>query len=325
MAHLKSVHEAAALKPTWQSWHVKINADEKNWSACLPACLPSRRMQTQGRTAKARCGGVAKNRAMTHPGPQAAGLSRANPQANLRQKYGQIWLIRENNDQRKRQGASACTVGAAILIFGGFWKCLKSFCFSLQAIITWNIFSTFSLGLFVYSNTNGDHIVQRLCSPSLWEHHSSCNMTPWSRGEAGNSPGREQGGFPGPALQGPLWKHVQWGPSQSEGRVAERGWLCTRGPGWAVQTLYNHQLSCFPCNHVRLISGTTGNACGLEWSANLHISLFRTFPDLAHHQRKKKFTPHQQPGTGNLSQSRAISWGYVYRKFPEETTGAQRS
>lgn len=188
----------------------------------------------------------------------------------------------------------ACLAGAFVLIFGGYMKCLKASCFSLQAITSWSIFCTFSLSLCIYSNAKGDRVGRHSAPPASGNIIALVTWLPAVGGEAGSFPGRGEGGFPGPGLQQPRKRDSQkahsvrsfpeWGA-----RDRTRWALHKSGLQGALQTLSVPPGSCFPHSPVRLIGCMTGNACGLELSGDLHINLGRNFPDLPSPPKGKKF------------------------------------
>lgn len=102
----------------------------------------------------------------------------------------------------RQRKTPACLAGASVLIFGGYLKCLKTSCFSLQAITSWSIFWTFSLSLCIYSNAKGDHVGRRSAPPASGSIIALVTCLSAVGREAGSFPGRGKGGFPGPALQG---------------------------------------------------------------------------------------------------------------------------
>lgn len=97
----------------------------------------------------------------------------------------------------------ACLAGASVLISGGYMKCLKASCFSLQAITSRSIFYTFSRSLCIYSNAKGDRVGRCSAPPASGNIIALVTWLPAVGGEAGSFPGRGKGGFPGPGLQGP--------------------------------------------------------------------------------------------------------------------------
>lgn len=73
---------------------------------------------------------------------------------------------------------------------------------------------------------------QTQCSPSLWKHHCPWEQLGVAVGRLEAFLGEEKGASQGPVCRSPargtLRKHIQSGPSQSEGHVTGPGGLCTR-------------------------------------------------------------------------------------------------
>lgn len=127
----------------------------------------------------------------------------------------------------------ACLAGASVLIFGGYMKCLKASCFSLQAITSWSIFCTFSRSLCIYSNAKGDQVGRRSAPPASGNIIALVTWLPAVGGEAGSFPSRGKGNFPGPGLQGPQGPHK--GDSQKAHSVRSfPEWGARGGTRWAL-------------------------------------------------------------------------------------------
>ena len=173
-------------------------------------------------------------------------------------------------------------------------KCLKTSCFSHQAITSWSIFWTFSLSLCIHSNAQGDHVCRHSAPPASGSIIALMTWLSAVGREAGSFPGRGKGGFPGPALQGSHRGDSQEAHSvrsfpELGARDRTRWALQKNGLQGARQTLSVPPVSMLPPQSCQAHGYMTGNACGLEWSGDLHINLCKTFPDLPSPPKGKKF------------------------------------
>ena len=133
------------------------------------------------------------------------GLAYRPIQGRTMQKFGSRGKVTKGR-QRKMP---ACLAGAFVLIFGGYMKCLKASCFSLQAITSWSIFCNFSLSICIYSNAKGDRMGRHSAPPASGNIIALVTWLPAVGGEARSFPGRGEGGFPGPGLQQPRKRDSQ--------------------------------------------------------------------------------------------------------------------